>query len=314
MLQASWPVLHTAYRTSQGARRISRAACGTVSHDASCTLRSIFPVPFPAPSSPVPVGTVSTQIASWQACTVPLVGAGGARARCRLATAPLVRNVSAINDISWRIPGRTSDVERGTCQRTWQGTCHASPRTPMILCQLQPTTNADGHRDADLVSGCACRGELRGCSGSGAPFGLDGLGNVVGENQRLRCCTALAPVARPSSRCLRERAWRGVVGPGRRELAPCDAEGDNRADYCARLGKARGANEYGAAAEGRVIFRWTRLSSGGVVWDPRAGVGIRGRTQRTSCGFGVTPEETHKHQLFSHLEGWGGRRRMRQPR
>ncbi len=27
---------------------------------------------------------------------------------------------------------------------------------------------------------------------------------------------------------------------GRRELAPCDAEGDNRADYCAGLGKARG--------------------------------------------------------------------------
>ena len=131
LLQASWPVLHTAYRTSQGARRISRAACGTVSHDASCTLRSIFLVRFPAPSSPVPVGTVSTQIATWQACTVPLVGAGGARARCRLATANLVRNVSAINDISWRIRGRTPDVERG-------GTCNGRGRERAMRAHGRP--------------------------------------------------------------------------------------------------------------------------------------------------------------------------------
>ena len=34
------------------------------------------------------------------------------------------------------------------------------------------------YRDDDLASGCACGGELRGCRGSGAPFGRDGLGKT----------------------------------------------------------------------------------------------------------------------------------------
>ena len=98
--------------------------------------------------------------------------------------------------------------------------------------------------------------------------------NVAGKNQRVRCGAVLPAVARPSSRSARERAWRGVVSEGGRELAPCDAEGDNRADYCAGLGKARGANERGAAAERRVIFR---LSDGG-------GLGPAGRGGHSGAG------------------------------
>jgi hypothetical protein len=78
---------------------------------------------------------------------------------------------------------------------------------------------------------------------SGAPFGLDGLGmsigNVVGENRRVRCCTALSPAARPSSRRARERA----MAWGRRRRKPGAARrAMKRAtiDETAELGKARG--------------------------------------------------------------------------
>ena len=61
----------------------------------------------------------------------------------------------------------------------------------MFLLELQQRPNADADRkyaDDEPLSGA--RGEEK-CTAaeeaSGAPFGLDGLGNVVGENRRVRC-------------------------------------------------------------------------------------------------------------------------------
>jgi hypothetical protein len=56
-----------------------------------------------------------------------------------------------------------------------------------------------------------------------------------------------------------------------------------------------GANEYGAAAEGCVIFILVSPSSGGVGWGSRAGWAFGGRTQL--LGFGATPNK-HKHQTL----------------
>jgi hypothetical protein len=83
---------------------------------------------------------------------------------------------------------------------------------------------------------------------------------------------------------------------GRRELAPCDAEGDNLADYCAGLCKARGANERGAAAERCDIFRVTL--SGGL--GP-AGKGGHSGAQRTS---GLGQAQGTNRNTKQPLGGW----------
>jgi hypothetical protein len=104
-------MLHTACRTLHGACTPHIAHCQCMHNTLSLassivgTLRPVFLVPSPARSSRVHIGTVSTQIATWQACVVPQsalvmpVRAGDARARCRLATVPLVRTVSATHGI-----------------------------------------------------------------------------------------------------------------------------------------------------------------------------------------------------------------------
>ncbi len=38
---------------------------------------------------------------------------------------------------------------REDVQRTWQGTCHASPRMPMFLFRLQERPNANANRKHD---------------------------------------------------------------------------------------------------------------------------------------------------------------------
>ena len=148
------------------------------------------------------------------------------------------------------------------------------------------------------------RRALHGCGGREAPFGLDGLGNVAAKNQGVRCGAVLPPVARPSSRSARERAWCGVVSEGRRELAPCDAEGDNRANYCAGLGKERRCELTWLRGGGARHFFETEPVYTAMVWGPRAGVGIRGRTQRSS-GFGVTPGNKQKHKQVESLQKVG---------
>ena len=63
-----------------------------------------------------------------------------------------------------------------------------------VLFPAATTTDADEHRDDDLVSGCACEGELRGCRGSGAPFGPDGLGLEILELPALQIRGRAAPL------------------------------------------------------------------------------------------------------------------------
>jgi hypothetical protein len=96
------PMLHTACRTLHGActPHIAHCQCMRNTLSLACsivgTLRPVFLVPSPAPRSRVPIGTVSTQIASRAGMRCSPIGAGGARAHCRLATVPLVRTVRAI--------------------------------------------------------------------------------------------------------------------------------------------------------------------------------------------------------------------------
>jgi hypothetical protein len=106
------------------------------------------------------------------------------------------------------------------------------------------------------------RRALHGCGGREAPFGLDGLGNVLGENRRVRCCFARYLVARSSSRRARERAMAWIRRRRKLTAAP--------------------------------------FSSGGF-WGPRAGVGIRGRTRRTFLRGWVHPTETKHPRVATEL-------------
>jgi hypothetical protein len=130
---------------------------------------------------------------------------------------------------------------------------------------------------------CSCGVDLHGCGGSlsGAPFGLDGLGNVVGENRRVRCCTALSPAARPSSCRARERAMAWVQVRRRRKP---------RAARCAMKKATSTTRRLLSSTGGRVRWRSAGPSSGG--WfAARGGVGIRGGLHRV---WGAPPRET-KH-------------------
>ena len=147
------------------------------------------------------------------------------------------------------------------------------------------------------------RGEEKCTAAEEAPFGLDGLGNVAGENRRVRCCTARSLVARPSSRRARGRA----MAWGRRRRKPRAARrAMKRAtiDETTELSSARrgGANERGAAAERRVIFRLGGpLSRRGL--GPAGRGGHSGGTQRTFArsgfGFGLTPQQTKQLRVAS---------------
>ncbi len=71
----------------------------------------------------------------------------------------------------------------------------------MFLLELQQRLHADADRkhpnDEPLNGDHAEENCTAAEEASGAPFGLDGLGNVVGENRRVRRCTARSLVARP---------------------------------------------------------------------------------------------------------------------
>ncbi len=91
----------------------------------------------------------------------------------------------------------------------------------MFLFELQQRPSADAdrkHADDEPLNGAHAEEKCTAAeAASGAPFGLDGLGNVVGEDRRVRRCTALSPAARQVAEHVNER-WRGVVGAGSREL------------------------------------------------------------------------------------------------
>ena len=185
-------------------------------------------------------------------------------------------------------------------------------RDAYVLLPAATTTNADEHRDDDLASGCACGGELRGCRGSGAPFGLDGLGKTWLARIReyaaaLRCRLRLGfqVVEHVSESVAWQSRRRRKTGAG---AVRCRGRQSSRLLRWARQGA--GADERGAAAEGALFFGevgplWR------VVWGPRAGVGIRGRTQRTSFrvrGYGELgfPQgETETQAVDFSREGWG---------
>jgi hypothetical protein len=203
-------------------------------------------IPQPHHSGPVPrSGTVPRSVESSHGGTASHSGSVSRSGMVSLRMGSIVVAKSQ---------GRTSDVERGS---TGNGRCreramrdHGRPGS----CPAAPTTNVDEHRDDDLVSGCACRGELRGCRGGGAPFGLDGLGNVAGENQKVRCGDALPTVARPSSRSACERE-RGVESSAQEDES-WDRAMQRATIEITALGSARrgGANEHGTAAERRVFI------------------------------------------------------------
>ena len=91
----------------------------------------------------------------------------------------------------------------------------------MFSFELQERPNADADRnhaaDEPLTVLMQWRA-LHGCGGREAPFGLDGLGNVAGENRRcamLLCAFHSDPAIK--SQHVNER-WRGFVGAGSTEL------------------------------------------------------------------------------------------------
>jgi hypothetical protein len=175
--------------------------------------------------------------------------------------------------------------------RTWQGTCHASPRMRMFSFELQERPNADADRNHaadELLNGAhAMEGTARlRRKQAGLPSASTASATWPGENRRVRRCTALSPAARPSSRRARERA----MALGRRRKKPRAARRSMKRatpDETTELSSARrgGATECGAAAEGVVsaVGPFVRR----LVWGPRAGVGIRGRTQRTFARWGL---------------------------
>ena len=126
----------------------------------------------------------------------------------------------------------------------------------MFLLQLQQRPNAGAsrkHADDDLVNG-ARRGELRGCSGSGAPFGLDASATWFA---RIRECDAANGLhqwlGHPVVVYVNER---GVESSAQEDASWRRAMKRAATDEITELSSARrgGASEYGAAAEGRVIF------------------------------------------------------------
>ena len=101
----------------------------------------------------------------------------------------------------------------------------------MFSFELQQRPNADAdrkHADDGPVSGAHAEENCTAAEEAGLPSASATWLARIGK-----CDAALRfpHVARPSSRRARELAWRGVVGAGVRELAPCDEEGDNRRDY-----------------------------------------------------------------------------------
>ena len=126
-------------------------------------------IPQPHHSGPVPrSGTVPRSVTSSHGGTASRSSSVSRSDMVSLGMGPIVVATSEAEH-----PTSNEAAQHG--QRTKQGTCHASPRIPMFCFRLQ---RPDEHRDDDLVSGCACGGALRGCRGSGAPFGLDGLGKT----------------------------------------------------------------------------------------------------------------------------------------
>ena len=131
----------------------------------------------------------------------------------------------------------------------------------MFLLELQQRPNADAdqkHADDEPLNGVHAEENCTAAEeASGAPFGLDGLGNGIGEIRRVRCCFARSLVARLSSRRARERA----MAWGRRRRKPRAARrAMKRAtiDEATELSSARrgGATECGAAAEGWCHGGW----------------------------------------------------------
>jgi hypothetical protein len=152
---------------------------------------------------------------------------------------------------------------------------------------------------------CSCGGELHGCGGSGAPFGLDGRGSVGGEGREVRCCAALSPVARPSSRRARERA----MAWGRRRRKPRAARrAMKRAtiDKTAELGSARrgGATECGNAAQGGVSGWFGARGQG---WAFGGGLNVLSPVRGW---IGLTPQQTKQLRVAVSKVDHG----MRQPR
>ena len=187
--------------------------------------------------------------------------------------------------------GRTSDVERGSTAPATDaaGNVPCEPTDAHVLAPAAPTTNADEHRDDDLVNGAHAEEHCAAAEGVGLPSASTASAKRGWEESEstLRRCASRCGSAVQSH--VSERGAESSAA-GRRELAPCDAEGDNRADYCAGLDKARGANERGAAAGRCDIFRsfgppLRRRGLGPAGWG-----GHWGRAQRTS-GFGGNPRE-----------------------